>query len=106
MFSVLQSRNVLCQLALKVVQFCVLLHIKNNPDEYPELQLFICLHLPQVCLSCASDHNHHGDIEEGQEEDGEEEEDDEGDLVDWVPLKQKAGKKHCQRHNGPRVLTL
>ena len=43
--------------------------------------------MPQVCLCCASDRDHHGDIEEGEEQDGEEEEDKEGDLMDWVPLK-------------------
>ena len=49
--------------------------------------------LPYWGFGSCLHNNHHGDIEEGKEEDGEEEEDDEGDLVDWVPLKQKAGDK-------------
>ena len=48
-----------------------------------------CLYLPQVGLCCTPDHNHHGDIEEGEEEDRDQEEDNEGDLMDWVPLKHK-----------------
>ena len=51
------------------------------------------MHLPQVCLSGASDHNDHGDVEEGKEDDGEEEEDKEGDLVNWIPLKYKEDVK-------------
>ena len=47
------------------------------------------MYLPQVGLCCTPDHNHHGDIEEGEEEDRDQEEDNEGDLVDWVPLKHK-----------------
>ena len=62
--------------------------------EYPELLLTdndLFAHLPQVCLCCASDHNDHGDIEEGEEKNREKKEDKEGDLMDWVPLKDKVG---------------
>ena len=67
-----------------------------SPD-YPALLLrenhSNSFHLPQVCLCCASDRDHHGDIEKGEEQDREEEEDKEGDLMDWVPLKQKVHRK-------------
>ena len=58
-------------------------------------QTAIHFHLPQVCLCCASDRDHHGDIEEGEEQDGKKEEDKERDLMDWVPLK---AHKVCEKN--------
>ena len=56
------------------------------------------MYLPQVGLCCTPDHNHHGDIEEGEEEDRDQEEDNEGDLMDWVPLKQKVYEINKNQH--------